>query len=153
MTAYRELRAEIQIAAPPDTVWRAVADVSRWPERSPELQTILPLKPGGLRAGQWYLGVNRRKAVVWATRNVVLEAVPNWRLSWDTKTSGARWIFELEPTPGGTRLVHRRPVPGRMAPVGRVFARFALGGDESHADELERGMSETLASIKRTAEG
>ncbi|MFI1566708.1 SRPBCC domain-containing protein [Streptomyces sp. NPDC020490] len=151
-TADRELRAEVRIAATPEKVWRALADVRAWPRRSPELQAMLPLKPGGLRAGQWYLGVNRRKAVFWPTRNVVVEVAPGRRLSWDTRTSGVRWIFELERVPDGTRLVHRRPVPARLTLLGRIFARFALGGEAAHADELENGMARTLAAIKRAVE-
>ncbi|MCH5671489.1 SRPBCC family protein [Streptomyces gilvus] len=150
--AERELRAETLIAAPPEAVWRVLEAVRTWPRRSPELAAMLPLKPGGLRPGQWYVGVNRRRAVLWPTRNVITEVTPGRCLSWDTTTSGVRWIFELETTPGGTRLVHRRPVTGRLTLVGRVFARFALGGETSHAAELEHGMSQTLAAIKREAE-
>jgi hypothetical protein len=40
----------------------------------------------------------------------------------------------------------------KLTLLGRVFARFALGGELAHADELERGMSETLTAIKREAE-
>ena len=57
---------------------------------------MVPLKPGGLRVGQWYLGINRRKAVVWPTRSVVAVLEPGRRLAWDTRSSGARWIWELE---------------------------------------------------------
>ena len=32
-------------------------------------------------------------------------------VAWDTKSSGARWIWELTPEGTGTRVVHRRPVP------------------------------------------
>lgn len=151
-TADRELRAEVRISAAPEEVWRALTDVRDWPRRSPELQAMLPLKPGGLRAGQWYLGVNRRKAVFWPTRNVVVEVAPDRCLSWDTRTSGVRWIFELERVPDGTRLVHRRPVPARLTLLGRLFARFALGGEVAHADELENGMARTLAAIRRAVE-
>jgi uncharacterized protein YndB with AHSA1/START domain len=152
--AERELRAEVGIAAPPEAVWRALADLRSWPGRSPELVALVPLKPGGLRPGQWYLGVNRRKAVVWPTRNVVVEVVPRQRLVWDTRTSGARWIFELEPDADGTRLVHRRPVSGRrLTLVSRCFARLLLGGEASHADELEGGMAQTLAGIRSAVEG
>jgi hypothetical protein len=151
-TADRELRVAARIAAPPEVVWSVLTDVRTWPGRSPELMAMLPLKPGGLRPGQWYIGVNRRKAVLWTTRNVVMEVVPGKCLSWDTTTSGARWIFEVESVPGGTRLVHRRPVTVRLTLLGRIFARFALGGEVSHAAELEHGMSQTLAAIKRAVE-
>ena len=65
MTADRELRAETVIDAPPEKVWATLTDLSRMPEWSPELLKMVPLKRGGLRLGQWYLGVNRRKAMVW----------------------------------------------------------------------------------------
>ena len=32
------------------------------PDWSPELMKMMPLKRGGLRMNQWYLGINRRKA-------------------------------------------------------------------------------------------
>jgi hypothetical protein len=79
--ADRELHAEVRIAASADTVWRVLADVRAWPRRSPELRAMLPLKPGGLRVGQWYIGVNRRRGVLWPTRDVVVEATPGRCLS------------------------------------------------------------------------
>jgi uncharacterized protein YndB with AHSA1/START domain len=58
----RELRAEATVAAPPEAVWALLTDFGRMPDWSPELVRMLPLKRGGLRVGQWYLGINRRKA-------------------------------------------------------------------------------------------
>jgi len=57
---------------------------------------MVPLKPGGLKLGQQYLGINRRKAVIWPTRSVVAVLEPEQALAWDTRSSGARWIYELE---------------------------------------------------------
>lgn len=150
--AARELRAEAEVAAAPERVWALLTDFSRMPDWSPELVKMLPMKPGGLRVGQWYLGVNRRKAVVWPTRSVVAELEPGRLLAWDTKSSGARWIWELEPTGSGTRVVHRRPVPGGITVLSKLFAPTFLGGSEGHADELETGMSETVARLKAAAE-
>ncbi|GAB3768992.1 uncharacterized protein YndB with AHSA1/START domain [Nocardioides ginsengisegetis] len=151
--ADRELRAETTIAAPPEAVWALLSDFARMPEWSPELVTMLPLKPGGLRVGQWYLGLNRRKAVVWPTRSVLAVLEPGRRVAWDTRSSGARWIWELEPDgAGGTRVVHRRPVPERITLLSKVFAPLALGGSVGHADELEAGMQQTCARLKAAAE-
>ena len=153
--AERELRAETTISAPPDRVWRVLSDVRRMPELSPELVRMLPLKPGGLRPGQWYVGVNRRRAVVWPTRNVVSAVEPGRRVVWDTTSSGAQWVWELEPEgPDGqrTRVVHRRPVPRRLTPLSAVFARAFLGGVGGHADELEAGMAESVGRLKRLVE-
>jgi uncharacterized protein YndB with AHSA1/START domain len=151
-SADRELRAEATIAAPPDKVWALITDVSRMPDWSPELVRMLPLKRGGLRLGQWYLGVNRRKGVVWPTRNVVGVLEPGRTLAWDTTSSGARWIWEVSASGEGTHVVHRRPVPQKLTLISGVFAKYLLGGVGEHADELETGMAHTLERLKAVAE-
>jgi uncharacterized protein YndB with AHSA1/START domain len=152
--AARELRAETEVAAPADHVWALLTDLSQMAGWSPETVTMVPLKRGGLRVGQWYLGINRRKGFVWPTRSVVAEVVPARRLVWDTPSSGARWIWEIEPVDAArSRVVHRRPVPGRLSLGSRIVAPLALGGNEEHADELEQGMATTVAGLKAAAEG
>jgi len=150
--ADRELRAETTISAPPAKVWALVTDTGRMPEWSPELVRMVALKRGGMRRGQWYLGINRRKAVVWPTRNVVAVLEPGRTLAWDTTSSGARWIWEISPSGEGTRVVHRRPVPDKLTAISGLFARFLLGGVEGHADELEDGMARTVERLKAVAE-
>jgi uncharacterized protein YndB with AHSA1/START domain len=152
-TADRELRAETTIDAPPEIVWEVLGDVRRMPELSPELVRMIPLKRGGLRAGQWYLGVNKRKAVLWPTRSVVSAVDPGRIVAWDTTSSGARWIWELTPEGTGTKVVHRRPVPRRLTPISNAFATVFLGGTTGHADELEEGMAESVVRLKRAVEG
>jgi uncharacterized protein YndB with AHSA1/START domain len=151
--AARELRAETEIAAPPARVWATLTDLRRMPEWSPELVRMVPLTPGGLKVGQQYLGLNRRKAVVWPTRSVVAVVEPERTLAWDTRSSGARWIYELSPTGTGTRVVHRRPVPARLTLISRAFAPLFLGGSDEHAGELEDGMARTLGRLKAAIEG
>ncbi|WP_435742464.1 SRPBCC family protein [Nocardioides sp. SYSU DS0663] len=153
--ADRELRVESLVDAPPARVWALLADVGQLPRWSPELVRMVPLKRGGLRVGQWYLGVNRRGPVVWPTRSVVDTVVPGRTLAWLTTSSGARWIWELAPDgPDGqrTRVVHRRPVPHRLTVLSRAFAPLALGGSASHADELEAGMALTVERLAAAAE-
>lgn len=151
--AARELRAEAEIEAPAEHVWALLTDFAQLASWSPETVRMVPLKRGGLRVGQWYLGINRRKAFVWPTRSVVAELVPGRALAWDTPSSGARWVWELQPAgEGRTRVVHRRPVPGRLSLGSRIVAPIALGGTEAHADELERGMAATVAGLKAAAE-
>jgi uncharacterized protein YndB with AHSA1/START domain len=150
--AERELRAETVIDAPPERVWAALTDLRRMPEWSPELVRMLPLGRGGLRLGQQYLGLNRRKAAVWPTRSVVTALEPGRTLAWDTRSSGARWIYELTPEEAGTRVVQRRPVPHGVTLLSKVFAPLFLGGSDEHADELEQGMAHTLARLKAAVE-
>jgi uncharacterized protein YndB with AHSA1/START domain len=151
--AARELRAETTIDAPPAAVWSTLTDLARMPEWSPELIRMLPLTRGGLRVGQQYLGLNRRRGVIWPTRSVVAEVEPGARLAWDTRSSGARWIYELSPEGTGTRVVQRRPVPRRITLLSKVFAPLFLGGSDGHADELEQGMAETLRRLRVALEG
>ncbi|NYJ02484.1 uncharacterized protein YndB with AHSA1/START domain [Nocardioides thalensis] len=150
--AERELRAEAVVAAPPEKVWALLTDFSNMADWSPETVKMLPMLRGGLRQGQQYLGINRRKAIVWPTRNVVADVQTGRRLVWDTRSSGSQWVWELEPVEGGTRVVHRRPVPKGNTALSKVFAAAFLGGKEGHADELEEGMATTVARLKAAAE-
>jgi uncharacterized protein YndB with AHSA1/START domain len=149
----RELRAEALVAAPPERVWALLTDLARMPAWSPELVWMVPLGRAGPRLGQWYLGINRRRAVLWPTRNVVSLLEPGRAIAWDTTSSGARWVWELAPEGPGTRVVHRRPVPRRLTVASRVVAAVGLGGSGGHAAELESGMAVTVARLKAAAEG
>ncbi|OLT45927.1 hypothetical protein BJF85_18310 [Saccharomonospora sp. CUA-673] len=148
----REFYAEVLIDAPPERVWAVLTDFRHLAAASPELLAMTPVKPGGLRRGQWYIGWNRRKVVVWPTRNVIDDVAAPSRLSWVTTTSGARWSFELLTEDGGTRLVQRRSVPRQLTAMGKLFAGLLLGGGAQHADELESSTEPTLAHLKRVAE-
>jgi hypothetical protein len=48
--------------------------------------------------------------------------------------------------------VHRRPVPKRVTPLSVAFAQVFLGGVAGHADELEDGMAQSVAHLKRAVE-
>ncbi len=159
----RELRAEVEVAAPRDRVWAVLTDFSRMPAWSPELVRMTALRPGGLRVGQQYLGINRRGPVVWPTRSVVTALAEGSLVAWDTRSSGARWIYELSdagasdggPQAAGarTRVLQRRQVPGALALGSRLVAPLLLGGTAEHADELEDGMRTTLERLRAEVEG
>jgi len=150
--ADRELRAETVIDATTDQVWAVLSDLRRMPELSVETRKMLPLRRGGLRVGQQYLGINQRKWVVWPTRSKVVALEPGRKLAWYTASSGATWIYELAPEGDGTRVVHRRPVPDGLTVLSRVFAPVALGGSTGHADELEGHLGQTLSRLKAVVE-
>ena len=129
-----------------------LGDVRRMPELSPELVRMIPLKKGGLRPGQWYLGVNRRKAVLWPTRSVVADVRPrpDGRLGHQVQ----RGPLDLGAHARGDRH------PGGAPPAGaaqadaaqHVFAKVFLGGIGGHADELEEGMAQSVARLKQAVE-
>ena len=151
--AARELRAETTIDAPPGRVWATLTDFRRMSEWSPELVRMMPIGRGGLRVGRQYVGINRRKAAIWPTRSVVAVLEPERSLAWDTRSSGARWIYELSPEGTGTRVVQRRPVPHQLTLLSKAFAPLFLGGSDDHADELEQGMAQTLERLRGAVEG
>ena len=151
--ADRELRAEVVVRATPERVWQVLTEFGRMPQWSPELVRMVPMRRGGLRLGQSYLGVNRRGAVVWPTRSVIAVLEPGRTVAWDTRSSGARWIYDLEPHEDGTRVTVTRPVPRRLTLGSKLFANALLGGAFDHADELEDGMRQTLDRFKVAVEG
>ncbi len=148
----RELRAEVRIDASPEQVWAALTDFSRMPAWSPELVRMVRLGRGEPTPGAQYVGINRRGPVVWPTRNRIVAVEPGRLLAWDTVSSGARWVYELQGEGGGTTVTQRRPVTTALTVLSRAFAPLALGGNASHADELENGMRATLEALKSEVE-
>jgi hypothetical protein len=149
-------REPIQVAvvvdARPADVWPVVSDIARMGEWSPECRKVVIWSRRGLRVGSWFTGFNRRRWVVWPTSSKVVVHEAERSIAWQTWESGARWIYELEPVGEQTRLVERRELPAGMTWIARVFAGTALGGIESHNDELRDGMLTTLQRIKAEAE-
>ena len=145
------MTSDIVVPATPEQTWRMLTDFSNMVAASPELIAMAPIKRGGLRPGQWYLGLNRRGVVAWPTRNVISEVTPQRRLVWDTTTSGARWTYELVAEGAGTRVTETRTVPNGLTRTTRLFGGLFLGGDK-HADQLESDVSTTLTNLRRLAE-
>ncbi len=119
----REIRTEIEIAAPPSKIWEVLTEVDKWKEWSPiindasgkaalgsALSITMCGKDGkGGKAGQKYQPV------------VTVFEAPK-RFEW-TATMMAGFIFtngkilELEPSGSGTRLVHKETFSGMMVPL------------------------------------
>jgi hypothetical protein len=118
------------------------------PEFSPELRKAFVVGRPGVGAN--IIGINRRKAVVWPTTSKVVRWEPSRAVAWKVRESGATWIYELEPTEGGTSVTGRRVLPkftrgtSLLAPV--------IGGAEGHDAELADGIRTTLERIRTTVE-
>jgi uncharacterized protein YndB with AHSA1/START domain len=149
MTTPRNVGATLEINAAPEQVWAVVSDVGRMPEFSPELRRAYVLGKPGL--GATIVGVNRRKAVVWPTTSKVVRWEPGRAVAWKTRESGATWVYELEPTPAGTRVTGRRVLPAYT--LGSKLLVPFLGGAAGHDVELNAGIAATLERIKAVVEG
>ena len=143
----------LRIAAPPERVYEIVTDIAQMGRLSPECTGGRWLGGAtGPAVGAKFRGSNKRGIARWSTTNEVVEADPGRAFSFETKQSGTRWTYRMEPEGDGTLVTESR-APFKERPlVARVFARFALGGVDDHEDELRDGMRATLERLKTVAE-
>jgi dimethylaniline monooxygenase (N-oxide forming) len=144
----------MRIEAPAEHIYDLVSDVSQMGRWSPECTGGRWLgKATGPAVGARFRGSNRRGWVRWSTVNEVVAADPGREFAFETKQSGTRWGYRLEPDGDGTLVTEWRE-PWRDRPkVAAVFANLLLGGGEAHEDELRDGMRHTLERVKAAAEG
>jgi len=142
------ISATVEMKAEPEAVWQVVSDLRRMPEFSPELRKAFVVGRPGIGAN--IIGVNRRKLVVWPTTSKVVRWEPGRAVAWKTRESGATWVYELEPTEGGTRVTGRRVLP--KFTVGTSVLAPVIGGAEGHDRELAEGIATTLERIKASVE-
>ena len=136
-----EIHTEIEIAAPPATVWVLLADLAGYRRWNPMLVAAEGEVRNGGRASLRYrssLGVELQFAVR------ITRADAGRELRWVGRRLGIRGehFFRLEPSGAGTRLVHGEVFTGALAGVLGfafrrqipVFERF----DAALRDEAER---------------
>jgi uncharacterized protein YndB with AHSA1/START domain len=144
------ISASVELAAPPETVWELVSDVSRMSDWSPECRKIVVLGSPKHGVGTKFIGLNRRGWAVWPTTSKVVRFEPGKAVAWRTRESGATWSYEIAPTAAGTSLTGRRELPSYtiatklMAPI--------IGGAGGHDQELAQGIRTTLERIKAAVE-
>jgi uncharacterized protein YndB with AHSA1/START domain len=144
------LRTEIEIKAPPATVWNLIADFARMPEWSPQCRLMKPLGP--VQPGTRTINVNRRNRLFWPTMSTITEVVPQQKLAFRVDGTNAVWTYELEPTADGTRVVESRHAEGGLKAVSTFLQDKVFGGVGNFEQELVHGMDASLARIKAAAE-
>lgn len=116
-----QIDTHIDIAAPPDAVWRVLTDFARYGAWNP----FMPSIEGAPRSGERLrvrIAPPGGRPMTFAPE--VLEAAPGRALVWRGKVLGA-WLFEgvhafrLEATPTGTRLHHGERFRGLLVPLMR----------------------------------
>jgi hypothetical protein len=142
----KELRTEVEIAAPPHRVWAVLSDFASHPEWNPFIRSI----EGELREGARLsvrLGPPGGKVVTF--RPIVLRAVENEELRWlgNLVLPGifdGEHIFQLEPMDAGrrTRFVQREEFRGILV---RLFSKFL-------DTDTRRGFEAMNEAIKERAE-
>ena len=145
------ITASIDISAPPAAVWAIVSDLKRMGEWSPQCRRMI-VRGGEVKQGARTINVNRQGWKVWPTRSYVKVFDPERTLALKIAENGTIWTYELEPTAEGTRLTESRTAPNGVSGLSNFLSKHVLGGTENFEAELERGIQDTLARIKREAE-
>lgn len=152
MTASPELTTDIEIAAPPATVWALVSDLTKMPQWSPQVVRTKVL-PSPARLGSRMINLNKQGLKRWPTTGKIVRFEEEREIAFRITENHTVWSFALEPTAtGGTRLTHRRETPEGISKLSVVLTKAMLGGQEPFVAELRSGMSRTLAGIKAAAE-
>ena len=117
------ITASIDIAAPPEAVWKVLMDWSRYPDWNPTLRTI---------AGQARKGGKITVSIASPVGTLPIDAVvtrlaTNSGITWHSKLRVAGLfdrdhIIELSPDPVGTRLTQTQTFAGILAPGASVVA-------------------------------
>jgi len=148
-----DLRTErrIEVRCPPGALYDLVTDVTNMGQWSPVCRACWWDEGAGPAVGSWFTGRNERDGRVWEARCEVVTAEPGSEFAWmvgGTETGTVWWSYRFAPTEGGTEVTE----------CWRVVRLHPLMGETPEAlaemkARTEAGMDETLAQLRRTAEG
>ncbi len=139
------LERSLNINAPPERVYEAFVDLSRWLDWNPQLREVTPLSEGPLAvgskariAGQMMIG-----ARVWE----VTELNPGRSFAWQSSSPGVRLVFDhiAEGADGGTRATLRIDIEGPLAFMAGL-AGSLYGRNLDHSLNALKGMLEGEAA-------
>jgi uncharacterized protein YndB with AHSA1/START domain len=142
------------IAAPPQTIYALIADLTRMGEWSPETTSVTWL--GGAtepRLGARFRGANRNGLRRWSTICTVVAAEPGRELAWESRLFGrpvALWRYTFESDGNGGTKVTETSEDQRRA-VFRALGGVASGVSDRKTHNAE-SMRVTLERLKGAAE-
>lgn len=142
------------VAAPPMAVYRAVADLRRMGEWSPECFRVLIRGTGPARAGAHFVGLNKAGLRVWPTNGRVVIADPPTEFAFEISAMGipaALWGYRFVPSGEGTEVteywVDRRGSGVHLAVIAGLGRVFTGVPKDDRADHNREGMQATLGRI------
>lgn len=141
--------ASIEVGAPPEVVWKLVADITRMGEWSPECRRA-EWEDGstGPEVGAHFHGYNRAGTFEWDVPGVVTDCEPGRLFAFAVPREGVtinRWRFEFAPSPTGTTLTESFDAPA-------INVNGSPANFEGRFEMLEKAINETVANIKAAAE-
>lgn len=145
--------ASVRISAPPEAIYAIVTDIAGMGRLSPECTGGKWLDgASGPAVGVRFKGTNKRGMARWSTTNTIVTAEPGRAFAFETKDSGIRWSYTMEPDGEGTVVTESRTEFAERPTLARVFSKLFLGGVEEHDDEMRQGLVHTLERLKQVAE-
>jgi len=151
---------EIDIAATPERVWELASDINISARFSSEFQGADWIDSDGPRVGASFKGRNERSDIdrKWETTSYVVECDEPHVFAWnvnDRDQPSAKWRFELEKIPGGTRFRQSFILGQRLSATGTAMVENPdqAGQILASRSEHHRGnMMQNLQGIKDLAE-
>jgi uncharacterized protein YndB with AHSA1/START domain len=144
----------IEVAAPPERLWRLVADVTRMGGWSPVCRRCDWIDGfTGAEVGARFRGHNRQGPVRWSRVCEVTTSDPGREFAFRTIFKGAestRWRYRFDPTPAGTRVTESYEavsIPGWVQLLQRVPGMHAKARRDGR-----RNMTRTLERLRIAAE-
>ncbi|GAC1356021.1 MAG: SRPBCC family protein [Acidimicrobiales bacterium] len=149
-----EYSESVHIARAPEDLYDMVSDVTRMGEWSPICTSCWWDEGAGPTAGAWFTGRNEIPGRTWDTRSVVTAADRGRAFSFVVGGSLVRWSYTLAPADDGTQLTESWEfLPDGIALFEERFGADAPAQIANRTEAARRSIPETLAAIKRSAEG
>lgn len=143
-------KTTVEMAAPPEGVYALISDVTRMGEWSPECHRCEWVEGAtGPVVGARFRGHNHIGPMRWSTTSKVVAAEPGREFAFTVVLGDreeTRWRYQLEPSGVGTLVTESYEF--LWAPLYIRLADVFMPRDR----QLQRGMRETLARLKATAE-
>lgn len=144
----------ISVAVPPDDLYALVSDVTRTGEWSPVCKACWWDDGDGPRVGAHFTGRNETPERTWETRSQVVAADAGREFAWEVNNGWVRWGYTFDAEGDGTRLAeHWEFLPAGLAGFRERFGDAADDEIAKRSEAARTGIPETLAAIKRVAEG
>ncbi|CAN5208879.1 SRPBCC family protein [soil metagenome] len=148
-----EFADSIDIAIEPNELYALVSDVTRMGDWSPVCRACWWDEGDGPRVGAFFTGRNETPERTWETRSRVVAAEPGREFAWEVNGGWVRWGFTFAPIDGGTRLTESWAfLQMGLDGFRERFGDHADAQIAERTDAAHRGIPETLAAIKRSAE-
>jgi uncharacterized protein YndB with AHSA1/START domain len=138
-------KKEVEIAADPETVWKVLATIDRWPEWNADIRSVS--LEGSVAKGTRF----RWKAGPWKIVSVIQNVKRARLLAWTGRMMGLRAVhaWHLEPRGAGTLVLNEESWDGLLARLFRRSLQKVL--DKASASGLERLKAEAERRAKSRA--